>query len=62
MPIVRDGIVVDFSGYPDAAINYLIVEPLNAKGYNLPSSGWLETLVSLQRGDAVPNWNQYIEI
>lgn len=62
MPIVLNGVVVDFSRYPDEAINSLIVGPLNAKGYNLPSSGWNEEIVSLKRGDAVPNWDQYIEI
>lgn len=62
MPIVLNGTVVDFSSYPDAAINSLLVGPLNERGFNIPSSGWLEELVTLQRGDTVPNWDEYEEL
>ena len=62
MPVVKNGIVVADQPYPDGAINSLLVNPLNAKGYNIPSSGWMEVLVTLQRGDPVPNWNEYQEL
>jgi len=58
-PVVQNGKVVTFTTYPDAAINSLLVTPLNAKGYNLPSSGWLEELTTLTTGDDVPNWDSY---
>ena len=62
MPIVNNGVVVEFSRYPDEAINSLLVGPLNERGFNIPSSGWLEELVTLQRGDTVPNWDEYEEL
>lgn len=62
MPIVRDGVIYNFNNFPDDAVNVLFVNPLNAKGYNLPSSGWLEEITTLNEGDPVPNWDEYVEI
>lgn len=61
-PIVYDGKISYYHNIPEAGINELLVAPLNAKGYNIPSSGWLEELITLQRGDEVPNWDKYQEL
>lgn len=45
--------------YSEETINVFLVNPLNAKGYNLPSSGWLEEITTLTTGDDVPNWDSY---
>ena len=58
-PIVQNGKVVNFMNYSEETINVFLVTPLNAKGYNLPSSGWLEELTTLTTGDDVPNWDSY---
>jgi hypothetical protein len=56
---VQNGKVVAFTTYPEQAINIFFVTPLNEKGYNIPSSGWLEELTTLNTGDDVPNWDSY---
>lgn len=59
MPVVISGVIDSFFNLPDAAINSYLVTPLNAKGYNLPSSGWLEEVTTLNVGDSIPNWDSY---
>lgn len=61
-PIVQNGKVVNFMNYSEETINVFLVTPLNEKGYNVPSSGWLEELTTLTTGDDVPNWNEYQEL
>lgn len=61
-PIVQNGTVTTFTKYPDAAFVNNLVKPLNARGYNIPESGWLEEIISLDVGDPVPNWNEYQEL
>lgn len=59
LPVVKNGVIDAFFSFPDAAIDTYLVTPLNAKGYNLPSSGWLEEITTLNVGDSIPNWDSY---
>lgn len=59
LPIVKNGVIDTFFYLPDGAIDAYLVTPLNAKGYNLPSSGWLEEITTLNVGDSIPNWDSY---
>lgn len=62
LPVVTNGVISSFYAFPNAAIVTYLVNPLNAKGYDLPSSGWLEEITRLNVGDPVPNWNEYQEL
>lgn len=61
-PIVRDGIIVDFRVLNEQTINNLFVNPLNEKGYNIQSSGWLEKIITENKGETIPSWNKYQEL
>lgn len=58
-PVVYDGKIKIYVNIPEAKINELIVAPLTAKGYDLPSSRWEDQIISLKVGDPVPNWDKY---
>lgn len=63
LPYVQEnGKVFSFTSKTDEQIKTLLVDPLNAKGYNISSSGWLEELTTLTKGDNVPNWDEYKEL
>lgn len=61
-PIVNNGVIVAFAQIPESAFVGWFVNPLNARGFNLPTSGWLEELTTLNVGDPVTNWNEYQEL
>lgn len=56
---MQNGKIIAFTPYPDSSVVNNLVNPLNEKGYNIPTSGWLEEIITLTTGDDVPNWDSY---
>lgn len=57
-PVVENGVIVYFSSFPHEYI-IVIINLLNEKGFNIPSSGWEEKFITENIGDPVPNWDKY---